>query len=109
MEWRLKALRRVASMPHEDRVAYQSARTMNEQAETLYGQGKYAEALPLFEKALEIRRGCSPTITPTPLAATTTWQNASTHRASTPRLGRIMKRPWRSTVACSPTTTPTPP
>jgi hypothetical protein len=33
-EWRLKTLRRVAPMPHEDRVAYQSARTMNEQAET---------------------------------------------------------------------------
>ena len=55
-EWRLKTLRRVAPMPQEDRVAYQSASTMNEQAETLYAQGKYAEAQPLFEKALEIRR-----------------------------------------------------
>ena len=27
-EWRLKALRRVAPMPQEDRVAYQSAATM---------------------------------------------------------------------------------
>ncbi len=34
-EWRLKTLRRVAPMPHEDRVAYQSANTMSEQAETL--------------------------------------------------------------------------
>jgi len=55
-EWNLKALRRVAPMPHEDRVAYQSSRTMNEQAETLLAQGKYAQALPLFEKALEINR-----------------------------------------------------
>ena len=55
-EWRLKTLRRVAPMPKEDRVAYQSANTMNEQAETLWAQGKYAQAQPLFEKALEIRR-----------------------------------------------------
>ena len=40
-EWRLKTLRRVASMPHEVRVAYQSADTMNEQANTLHVQGKY--------------------------------------------------------------------
>ena len=88
----------VAPMPHEDRVAYQSARTMNEQAKTLLSQGKYcpgpaalregagdpppaphrrtsryrrrynnlaynlnaqrkyAQAQPLFEKALEIHR-----------------------------------------------------
>jgi len=55
-EWLLKALRRVAAMPHEDRVAYQSANTMNGQAVTLYDQGKYAQAQPLAEKALEIRR-----------------------------------------------------
>jgi len=55
-EWLLKTLRRVAPMPHEDRVAYQSANTMNEQATTLNAQGKYAQAQPLFEKALEIRR-----------------------------------------------------
>ena len=55
-EWRLKALRRVAPMPKEDRVAYRSAITMNEQAEALDAQGKYAQARPLYEKALEIRR-----------------------------------------------------
>jgi len=55
-DWRLKALRRVAPMPHEDRVAYQSARAMDEQAATLSSQGKYAQAQPLYEKALEIRR-----------------------------------------------------
>ncbi len=55
-EWRLKALRRVAPMPREDQVAYQSANAMNGQAETLRAQGKYAQAQPLLEKALEIRR-----------------------------------------------------
>ena len=55
-EWRLKTLRRVAPMPQKDRVAYQSAKTMNQQAEALWTQGKYAQAQPLFEKALEIRR-----------------------------------------------------
>ncbi|MFI5457788.1 MAG: tetratricopeptide repeat protein [Isosphaerales bacterium] len=55
-EWRLKAFRRVAAMPHEDRVAYQSAQTLYEQAETLFAQGKHAEAHPLFQKALEINR-----------------------------------------------------
>jgi len=56
-EWLLKALRRVAPMTHEDRVAYRSANTMNEQADTLVAQGKYAQAQPLLEKALEIKRG----------------------------------------------------
>jgi len=55
-EWLLKALRRVAPMPHEDRVAYQSAHAMNAQGQTLWAQGKYAQAQPLFEKALEINR-----------------------------------------------------
>jgi len=55
-EWRLKTLRRVAPMPHEDRAAYQSARTLNAQGETLLTQGKYAQAQPLFEKALDILR-----------------------------------------------------
>ena len=55
-DWREKTLRRVAELPHEDRVAYRSARTMNEQAETLFAQGKYDQAQPLFEKALEVRR-----------------------------------------------------
>ncbi|MFI5455328.1 MAG: tetratricopeptide repeat protein [Isosphaerales bacterium] len=55
-EWRLKALRRVAPMPNEDRVAYQSVHTMIEQALALNAQGKYAAAQRLLEKALEIRR-----------------------------------------------------
>jgi tetratricopeptide (TPR) repeat protein len=55
-EWLLKALHRVAPMPEEDRVAYQSAKTMNEQAQTLRGQGKYGQAQSLNERALEICR-----------------------------------------------------
>ena len=56
VEWRLKTLRRVAPMPYEDRVAYQSTETMSGQAHNFYAQGKYAQAQPLYEKALEIRR-----------------------------------------------------
>ncbi len=55
-EWRLRTLQRVAAMSKEDRVAYQSARTMNERAATLADQGKYALAQPLYEKSLEINR-----------------------------------------------------
>ncbi|MGO9918547.1 MAG: tetratricopeptide repeat protein [Isosphaeraceae bacterium] len=55
-EWRLKTLRLVAPMPHADRVAYRSATTMTEQAGPLVAQGKYAQAQPLLEKALKIRR-----------------------------------------------------
>ncbi|HKI19059.1 MAG TPA: tetratricopeptide repeat protein [Isosphaeraceae bacterium] len=55
-EWRVKTLRRVAPMPKANRVAYESAKTRNHEAETLLAQGKYAQAQPLFEQALEIRR-----------------------------------------------------
>ena len=55
-EWRLKALRKVAPMPKEDRVAYQSPYTLQGQADALVAQGKYSQAQPLFEKALEIYR-----------------------------------------------------
>ena len=52
---------------------------------------------------------CSPTTTPTPPEATTTWRATSTPRGSTPRPSRSSRRRWRSAAACSPTTTPTPP
>jgi len=55
-EWQLKTARRVAPMPRENRVAYQSTQSMMKQARTLNAQGKYAAAQPLVEKALEIRR-----------------------------------------------------
>ena len=55
-EWRLKTLRRVAPMSHEDRVVYQSSNAIDKQALTLDDQGKYALAQPLYEKALAIYR-----------------------------------------------------
>jgi tetratricopeptide (TPR) repeat protein len=55
-EWRRKALRLVAPMAKEDCLAYQSTNGMNEQAEILFAEGKYAQAQLLFEKALGIRR-----------------------------------------------------
>jgi tetratricopeptide (TPR) repeat protein len=56
VEWRLKTLRRVAPMPKNDRDAYRSLDDVTDQAGALFAQGKYAQAQPLFEKALEIRR-----------------------------------------------------
>ncbi len=55
-QWLEKTLHRLAPMPREDRLAYQSTRSMFEQTQTLNVQGKYAQAQPLAEKALEIRR-----------------------------------------------------
>jgi len=55
-EWRQKTLRRVAGLPHDDRVAYQSAISIHKQAMSENGLGKYAHAQPLFEQALEIYR-----------------------------------------------------
>jgi tetratricopeptide (TPR) repeat protein len=55
-DWRLKTIRRVGPMPQDEHVAYQSARTSNEQAETLFAQWKFTQAQPLFEKVLEIKR-----------------------------------------------------
>ncbi len=55
-EWLLKALRRVARMPKEDRAAFQSADPMTKQAQALESQGKFGAAQPLLEKVLAIRR-----------------------------------------------------
>jgi tetratricopeptide (TPR) repeat protein len=55
-KWRLKTWHMVAAMSKEDRAAYRLANTATEQADTLYGQGKYGPAQQLSEKALEIRR-----------------------------------------------------
>jgi tetratricopeptide (TPR) repeat protein len=53
-EWHLKALQRIAEMPKEDRVAYQSVASLHGQAKTLDDEGKYTAAQGLHEKALEI-------------------------------------------------------
>jgi tetratricopeptide (TPR) repeat protein len=55
VEWQLKALRRVAPMPEDERAAFLSAKTMDAQARVFSDQGKYAAAQPLYKKALEIR------------------------------------------------------
>jgi tetratricopeptide (TPR) repeat protein len=53
-EWRVKTLRRVASMPREDRNAFQSATTLFDQAKALKDKGKYAQAQSLLEKVVDI-------------------------------------------------------
>ena len=73
-EWHLKALRQVAPMPRADRVAYQSANTMNEQAEALYVHGKYTERSRSTRRHWRSAADCSPTTTPPALAATVTWR-----------------------------------
>jgi tetratricopeptide (TPR) repeat protein len=55
-DWGLKTLRTVAPLPDSDRTAYRSLFRLNERATELKDKGKYAEALPLVEKMLEIRR-----------------------------------------------------
>jgi tetratricopeptide (TPR) repeat protein len=55
-EWQLKTARLVAALPKEDRAAFLSARDLTKEGEALFRQGKYADAQPLFERALAIRR-----------------------------------------------------
>ena len=73
-EWVLKTFRRVAAMPKEDRVAFESITALCDQGESLHAKGKYAEAQPIFEKASRSAVDCSLTITPIPPAATETWR-----------------------------------
>jgi len=56
LEWRLRALRRLAPMPLEDRAAYRSLATTKAEAQALNEQGKYVEGQKLYDKALEINR-----------------------------------------------------
>ncbi len=51
-------------------------------------QTKYAEAQPLLRRHWRSAVACSPTTTPTPPRATTTWRPTSTPRGSTPRPSR---------------------
>ena len=91
-EWRKKTLRRLAPMPHEDRVAYQSAGSLNAQGEVLYAQGKYAQAQPLFEKALEIRRRLLTDDHPDTAASYNNVAVNLTPRGSTPRPSRCYEK-----------------
>ncbi|HKI16800.1 MAG TPA: tetratricopeptide repeat protein, partial [Isosphaeraceae bacterium] len=55
-EWRFKTLGRISALPKTDRAAFLSASNLNARAFSLLDVGKFAEAQPLFEQALEIRR-----------------------------------------------------
>src|SRR5262249_42567776 len=55
-EWRLKTVRKGATMPGEERAAYRLVLTRMGQGDTLFGKGRYAQAQTLDEKALEINR-----------------------------------------------------
>jgi tetratricopeptide (TPR) repeat protein len=55
-EWRLKALRQVSALPEADHAAFLSSNDLTRQANFLYARGRYAEAHPLYEEALAIRR-----------------------------------------------------
>ena len=90
-KWQLKALGRVAPMSKDDRVAYQSAKTLSEQAETLGRQGKYADQ-PLYEKACEIKRRLLSDDHPDTAAILTTWRAILTPRGSTPRPSRCTRK-----------------
>ena len=108
-ECRLKTLRRVAPMTPGDRAAYRSARTLNDQALALADQGKYAQAQPLFEKALEIHRRLFTDDHPDTATYYNNLADNLATRGSTRRPSRSTRRRWRSPAGCSPTTTPIPP
>ncbi len=55
-QWSLRALRRVAAMPMEDRSAFISVDSLSQQADSLMEQGKYRAAQPLLQRTLDIRR-----------------------------------------------------
>jgi tetratricopeptide (TPR) repeat protein len=55
-EWLVKALRIVAAARPEDQAAYRSAAGFEEEANVLSQQGKFAQAQPLYERAVEINR-----------------------------------------------------
>ena len=60
-----------------------TATSFNSVAFNLNRQGKYAQAQPLYEKALEIRRRLlTSTTTSTPPQAATTWRSTSTSRGA---------------------------
>ena len=86
-----------------------TATSYNNVAINLMAQGKYAEAQPLFEKALEIKRQL---LTDDHPGTATSYNNLAGNLSSQGKYAgpsRCSRRRWRSRVACSPTTTPTRP
>ncbi len=78
-------------------------------AANLNAQGKYAQAQPLYEKALEIERRLLGDENTETARGYNDVARTSTPRGNTPRPSRSARRCWKSGVACSPTTTATPP
>ena len=60
-------------------------------------QGRYAEAEPLYKRALAIRRKRSVPIIPTSRSRSTIWLCSTTARSATPRPSRSTSARWRST------------
>ncbi len=105
-EWRRKTLRRVARLPRDDRVAYKSAISIHKQGMTDNGQGKYAQAQPLFEQALEIFRRLLSDDNPETAACYNDLAVNLNAQGSMRWPSRSLRRPSKSAAVCSPTTTP---
>ena len=69
------------------------ATALNEQVLQLYGQGRYAEAIPLARECWRSARRRSDPTTPMSPPASTTWRCCTTTRAATPRPSRSTSAP----------------
>ncbi len=97
-QWLLKTVRRVASMPHEDRVAFRTVHTMTGQAESLFGLGKYDEAQRLFDAATEI---CRRLLTDDNPETATCAENLAMSLSAQGKYAAaqpLLEKRWRSTV-----------
>jgi tetratricopeptide (TPR) repeat protein len=56
VQWHVAVLRKVAALPAEQRAAWREAEKGGREASQLEAQGRYAAALPLYQKALDLRR-----------------------------------------------------
>ena len=73
-------------MPKEDRVAYQSARAMNEHAGAFFARGKYAEANNRWMRAVKSLDAARL------LAAFTGLEHAGTEKPVRPALAAVLAR-----------------
>ena len=101
----LEIRRRLLTDDHPD-----TAISYNNLAFNLNAQGKYAQAQPLYEKALEIHRRL---LTDDHPDTATSYNNLAVNLNAQGKYAAgpaaVTRRRWRSAAACSPTTTPTPP
>jgi len=82
------------------------AASLNTLALIYLGQGRYAEAEPLLERALAIREQGLGLAHPDPASISTTWQSLTGARAGTWRPSRSSSVPWRSRRRLLARTTP---